>query len=268
MPPGMSTNFAAIIGAAPDRPLIIGHRGTMGTAPENTMVSFAEGVAAGADIIEFDVQLSGDGRVIVMHDERVDRTTAGSGFVRDMELRALKSLDAGSKFGAQFAGEKVPTLEEMFAWARGQKARSGRPLLLAVEIKQFKKRCTGIVRATLDLISRHEMSGRCLVISFDAESVSEAAQNVRSGPDGFPAAGLLCYKMDFDLVAKALTIGARAILPRWNLVDDGLVRRAHESGLLVATWVVNEPPEFLRLAGLGVDVIGTNYPAVMRKILK
>src|SRR6266478_1214331 len=93
--------------------LIIGHRGAMGYAPENTLASFEEGVRRGGDLIEMDVQLSGDGEVVVMHDTSVDRTTDGEGLVRDMPWKKLRSLDAGAWFGPEFGRQYVPSLSDV-----------------------------------------------------------------------------------------------------------------------------------------------------------
>jgi len=84
---------------------VIGHRGAMGYAPENTLVSFEEGIRRGADLLEMDVQLSADGEVVVMHDTSVDRTTDGAGFVRDLPWKKLKTFDAGIWFGPDHSGQ-------------------------------------------------------------------------------------------------------------------------------------------------------------------
>src|SRR5919197_4354903 len=101
------------------RPLVVGHRGAMGYAPENTLASFELAVEQGADVVELDVHLSRDGQVVVIHDEQLDRTTDGRGLVGDRTLDELKRLDAGSWFDPRFAGQRIPTLHEVLAWASG-----------------------------------------------------------------------------------------------------------------------------------------------------
>ena len=93
---------------------MVAHRGASGLAPENTLAAFRKALEVGADAFELDVRLTRDGRAVVMHDRRVDRTTTGRGLVGTHTLEELKSLDAGSWYGAEFAGEEVPTLEEVF----------------------------------------------------------------------------------------------------------------------------------------------------------
>src|ERR1043166_3256151 len=108
---------------------VVGHRGAMGHCPENTMASFERGLELGADWIELDVHLTRDGGLAVMHDETVDRTTGGHGRVQDYTLAERKRLDAGAWFGPAYAGQRVPTLDEVLDWARGRDA------ILDIEIK-------------------------------------------------------------------------------------------------------------------------------------
>ncbi|MEK7278389.1 MAG: glycerophosphodiester phosphodiesterase family protein, partial [Chloroflexota bacterium] len=98
----------------PRTPAVIAHRGASAAAPENTLTAFTSAAALGADAVELDVKLSKDGVPIIMHDPTVDRTTDGRGRVADLTLAALKRLDAGAKKDAKFAGERVPTLAEVF----------------------------------------------------------------------------------------------------------------------------------------------------------
>src|SRR5512136_1224893 len=97
-----------------DRPLNIGHRGASAAAPQNTLAAFRKAMELGADGVELDVQLSADGAVVVIHDFTVDKATDGTGRVAAKTLAELKALDAGSRFSPQFAGERIPTLAEVF----------------------------------------------------------------------------------------------------------------------------------------------------------
>lgn len=99
---------------------MVGHRGTVRFAPENTLTAFDKAIAMGARIVEMDVRMTADGHFVVMHDARVDRTTDGAGAVSDMTLAEIKALDAGSWFGAEFAGERVPTLAEALKHVKGR----------------------------------------------------------------------------------------------------------------------------------------------------
>ena len=103
-------------------PFLIAHRGCSATFPENTLVAFEAALDAGSEVLECDVQMSRDGVPIVMHDPRLDRTTSGSGAVRDLAWDQIRELDAGytARFGASFAAQRVPRLEELFDLAKGR----------------------------------------------------------------------------------------------------------------------------------------------------
>src|SRR4051812_30983838 len=91
---------------------VIGHRGGRALAPENTLAAFRNAIRLGADYVEVDIRETSDGELVLMHDRTVDRTTNGKGAVKDLDFATIRALDAGSKFAPQYAGEKVPTLEE------------------------------------------------------------------------------------------------------------------------------------------------------------
>src|SRR5512136_1133404 len=130
---------------APGAPVLrVGHRGARGHAPENTLASFDLAVEMGVSAVETDLHLSKDGEVVLIHDHTVDRTTDGHGFVKDMTLRELKQLDAGSWYDARFAGEQIPTLSELLDWARG---RVG----VAIEIKNGPIYYAGIAEKVIRL---------------------------------------------------------------------------------------------------------------------
>src|SRR5215831_7802802 len=98
--------------------LVIAHRGASGHAPENTMAAFRKAVALGATFIETDLQLSRDARFVAIHDDTVNRTTNGHGRVQELSLTDLRKLDAGSWFGSEFTGERIPTLEEILEYSK------------------------------------------------------------------------------------------------------------------------------------------------------
>jgi glycerophosphoryl diester phosphodiesterase len=103
-----------------EKVICVAHRGGAGCAPENTPAAFKKAIALGADMVECDIHLSKDGHMVVIHDDRLDRTTNGKGLVREKTLAELKALDAGSWYGGEFAGEKISTLEELLDLAQGK----------------------------------------------------------------------------------------------------------------------------------------------------
>src|SRR5918998_577244 len=138
---------------SPGRARVFGHRGAMGYAPENTFASFALAVEQGVDAIELDVHLTADDEVVVIHDHHLERTTSGRGLVREHTLAEIRALDAGSRFDARFAGERVPTLAEVLDWARDR-------CVLDVEIKGGPAPYPDIAAHVVDLIRRHQMAER------------------------------------------------------------------------------------------------------------
>jgi glycerophosphoryl diester phosphodiesterase len=229
--------------------LKIAHRGAAGTRPELTEVAFERAIELGADMIELDCQMTRDGAVVVIHDERLERTTNGSGRVRDHTLRELKALDAGRWFSPAFAGEELLTLEEAIAVLRGK-------VELNLEIKgedgpgRLEIQCVGIVRSL-------RFFEQTVFSSFEPSRmrrVRDLAEDARIGvlmDDG--------ARWD-DAIALAADLGAEALHPARSLVDAAAVARAHERGLEVRVWPVNRPADMEALAAMGVDGIFTDFP--------
>ena len=131
---------------------LVGHRGAMGHAPENTMASYTLAQHMGAEFVECDVHLSRDKEVIVMHDERVERTTNGAGLIKDLSLKQIKKLDAGAWFARKFKGEKVPTLHDLLSWARHKTSKRGYQMGVAIEIKNEPVRYLEIAERLIEVI--------------------------------------------------------------------------------------------------------------------
>lgn len=240
---------------APGAPLLrVGHRGARGHAPENTMASFAMGAAMGVDAVETDVQLSQDGEVVLIHDQTVDRTTDGHGFVGDMTLAQLKGLDAGGWYDRAFSGERIPTLDELLAWA---KDRVG----VAIEIKNGPIYYPGIAAKTIDLLRRHGMERQAILISFDHLVLREAK---RIAPE--IAAGILYVGGLVDAVAAARAALADSLNPHWAYVTPELVHTAHAAGLAISPWNPNDLATLRTLSEMGVDSAGTDYPELFDQL--
>ncbi|MHB8526267.1 MAG: glycerophosphodiester phosphodiesterase [Candidatus Acidiferrales bacterium] len=229
------------------RPWVIGHRGAPGHAPENTMASFRRAVELGATFIETDLRLSHDARFVAMHDATLDRTTNGRGLVRDFTLEQLRELDAGSWLAPEFAGERIPTIEEIFEFSGEADA------VFYLEIKH--EGTWGIHHAMAEALRSSKEAGRCVVISFDARTL----ENLRR-LDTMLMMGLLFETQMPNAIEKAQSIGARQILPRADLVTRELVEEAHRADMQVATWTVNQPEQMRAVIAAGVNGIMTDYP--------
>jgi len=229
--------------------LSIGHRGASGYAPENTLAAFQRAMELGADAVELDVQLTRDEQVVVIHDYRVDRTTDGRGAVRRLLLDELKRLDAGSWFSQKFQGEKIPTLHEVLAFAKGK-------MLLNIELKKTPEP-EMLVLAVRSLLQEFSMTRDCLVTSFDKKAVEEVMKQM---PD--VRCGLLFEKFSREYLAG----GWSFLAPRSEAVDKRLCDAAEKAKKQLLTWTVNDVDEMQRLVNLGVGRIITNYPDQAKKV--
>ena len=237
----------------------IAHQGASTAAPPNTLAAFEKAVELGADGIEFDVHLSADGVPVVIHDFTVDGTTDGSGRVTDMTLAQLKQLDAGSHFDPAFAGERIPTLEEVLEAV-------GSRLLLDIELKCFSLRNAGLERAVIAQVERHSLSDRVLLSSFNPFSLRRAKRIAPHIPVGLLYSPRLPLPLRRAWLAPVVPHEARH--PEHTMVDAHYMAWARRRGYRVNTWTVNDPDEMRRLIDLGVDGIITDVPDVLHNVLE
>ncbi|MBK8576505.1 MAG: glycerophosphodiester phosphodiesterase [Elusimicrobia bacterium] len=235
--------------------LIIGHRGAMGHGPENTRAAFEAGLRCGAGAVECDVHLSKDGRLVVIHDDRVDRTTNGRGAVAGKTWVELRLLDAGAWFGKEFVGERVWRLEDLLGWAKRRRTRFKKPLQLIIEIKAKPRSPARIADRVVAVLRSAGMVRRAIVISFNhAEAARAKALCPRL------RTGLLFSQTPRDLPRRMARTHADAVFPRFALVTPEFMQAARHQGWYVGTWTVNEIPDMKRLVGLRVNAIASNFP--------
>jgi glycerophosphoryl diester phosphodiesterase len=239
--------------------LNIAHRGASAAAPPNTLAAFEKAIELGADGIEFDVQLSNDGIPVIIHDFAVDATTDGSGQVADLTLAQLRQLDAGSTFDPAFAGEHIPTLEEVLQCVGGR-------LLLNIELKTTSWRDNGLEQAVVAQVKQHSLGSRVLLSSFNPFSLRRAKKIAPHIPAGLLTAPNLPLPLRRAWLAFLAPHEARH--PQYKMVDEHYVAWAQRRGYRVNVWTVNEPDEMRRLIGLGVDGIITDVPAVLCRVLE
>ena len=240
---------------------VIAHRGASGVAPENTLAAFRKAVELGAGFIETDLQLSRDARLVVLHDETLDRTTDGRGPVSAKTLEELRRLDAGRWFRpsnhetAHFAGEHIPTIEEILAFGREHE------IGLHLEIKPEGP--SGAEHAIVGALHACGEVARSVVISFDVSTLKRVRQL-----DPLVMTGFLYSDRSADAVTKAVNAGARQLLPRADRVTRELVGNAHAHDLKVVAWTANDPEEMQKLIAAGVDGIITDYPDRLVELLR
>jgi len=239
------------------RPLNIAHRGASAAAPPNTLAAFRRAAELGADGVELDVHLSADGVPVVIHDFTVDATTDGTGPVAGLTLAQLKQLDAGSTFDPAFAGERIPTLEEVLEMEER--------LFINVELKATGLRDSGLERAVTALIKRCGARDRVLFSSFNPFSLRRARKLAPHIPAG------LLYAPDLPLPLRRAWLAPlaphEARHPEHTMVDARYMAWARRRGYRVNTWTVDDPEEMRRLIRLGVDGIITNVPDVLHDVL-
>ena len=231
------------------------HRGASGYFPENTRHAFIKAVEMGCDGIETDVQMTKDGVLVLIHDERLDRTTTGTGLVKDYSYSELCSLDAGLWYGASFAGAKIPTAVELFLLARDT------GISLDLEIKNGIIQYEGIEEKLIELIYCYSLQERVILSSFNHNSMvrcKEIAPDLKTG--------LLYMEGLYRPSLYARTTRADALHPYFYSINEEIIREAHLEGLLVNTFTVNDPTTMQRLVQIGVDGIITNYPDRLRSV--
>ncbi len=237
------------------KPLVIGHRGAGGHAPENTLAAFRRGLELGSDGVECDVHLSADGRLVVIHDATVDRTTDGKGRVGDLTLSELKALDAGSWFGDGFRAERLPTLEEVFEVVREAGRERGRPCWLFVELKHGRDVYPGIEEELMRAIAHSGLAAQTAVISFDHRAIAK----LRELDPALRTAALYDAR-PVNSAALARSAGAGWIGPAVKWVDALEVAQARAAGLEVFVWTANQEEAMRRVLQLGVTAVGSDYP--------
>ena len=236
---------------------VVAHRGASGHAPENTMAAFRRAVEMGARFIETDLHLTRDARVVAIHDPTLDRTTNGHGLVDSLSIKEVRALDAGSWYsspGGSFAGERVPTLDEILQFARET------DVIFFLEIKSDAT--WGVEHAVVAALRDTGEAARVIILSFDPATLLSVNRLDQTMMTGF-----LCEHPSNDLVERTVRAGARQIVPRGDLVTPDLVTKAHQAGLQVVAWTINEPDQMRRLIAAGVDGIMSDYPDRLVSVL-
>jgi len=225
--------------------MVIAHRGASSYAPENTLAAFDLALQMGVRQIELDVHSSRDDHIVVIHDDTVDRTTNGSGLVASQTLAELRQLDAGAWFGATFAGERIPTFEEVLARYQGR-------VHLHVELKGHTP---SLAQRTAELIRQHGMVGQVTITSFQQVRLEE----IRTAAPELPS-GWLVGDVSDAVIAQARAMGVAQLCPRANTVTTELVRRLHAEGFVVRAWGVTTEELMQQVVQAGADGMTVNFP--------
>lgn len=227
------------------------HRGASGHAPENTLASFRLAMEMGAEMCELDVQQTADNRLVVMHDDTLNRTTSGRGALSERTLAELQEYDAGSWFDARCAGEKLPALEDVIALVRGKTQ-------LNIEVKMHGRE-RDLAALVVETIRRESFEQECVVTSFDWKIADEIKSLAPDLPVGYIFGWREFAEEIFDGPADLLSA-------HYSLVDAAFLSRARDAGKKVHVWTVNYKWLMRRLLKLGVDGIITNYPERLQEV--
>ena len=246
----------SILPGSLEYPLVIAHRGAAGLAPENTMSAFHTALEVGADAIELDVRLTRDGRVVVLHDRRLERTTSGRGPVGIHTLQELKALDAGSWFGAEFRDERVPTLEEVFEAMPGE-------FPIYVEMKARGYGARALAMKVVDITRRYNRRDHTLVASFNPLALAI----LRAVDPRIFRGYIWSRKHPLPLRARWLSPMAK---PHWLAPDRGSITpeslaKFHAQGKPVAAWDLDTGTDMVRLREMGLDAVVTDSPDVLAR---
>ncbi|ALC85419.1 glycerophosphodiester phosphodiesterase [Bacillus sp. FJAT-22090] len=231
----------------------VAHRGATGYAPENTIAAFDLAVDMKADYIEIDVQRSKDGELVLIHDTTVDRTTDGTGKVGDLTFEQLRSLDAGSWKGEQFAGEPIPTFEEILDRYHGK-------IGILIELKA-PELYPGIEEQVAEVLKERNLdkpqNEKIIIQSFNFESVKRVDQLLPKVPVGV----LTSNRADTTLEAlQEFSTYADWFNPSYGIVTEELVNQVHSQGMQIGSWTVRSQEAADFLFEMGVDAIISDYP--------
>jgi glycerophosphoryl diester phosphodiesterase len=240
---------------------LFGHRGYSALAPENTLAAFSVLLEHRIPGVELDVQLTRDGRVVVIHDENVKRVTGLDALVQDCPASELRGLDAGVWFDKSFRGERIPLLDEVFELL-------GDKVYYDVELKWGQHRSGGLEEAVLERIHSHKLEDRCLISSFNPYCIRTTQ---RLAPD-IPTAHIYSKHSSIPLLLRhgeaRLAVPTPFMKPRSNqvnLISSFLIRRVFKSEIL--TWTVDDPQEATHLVHLGVRGLISNHPGKIKAVL-
>ncbi len=234
-------------------PLIVAHRGFSAIAPENTFSAFKSAIRLKADMIELDVQSTKDGTPVVIHDSKVDRTTNGTGKVKNFYLWSLRELDAGSWFDSKYKGEKIPTLEEALKFINGK-------IPVNIEIKSSSIKITEKVIAT---VYEADMEEKVLISSFDPRVLRKIKRLKVQIPTGF----LYHYPVYFNPVKTLENLGVAVFIHNFKFTNPKLVKKIHDAGFKIFVYTVNKPADIEKMINFGVDGIITDDIRTARYIL-
>lgn len=230
---------------------IYAHRGCSGAYPENTLIAFRAAAKLPIAGVEIDVHLTKDGEIVVIHDEKVNRTTDGKGYVKEMTLKEIKELDCGSWFSEEWSGEKIPTLDEVFDIFEHTDHR------LNIELKSDVFPYDGLADQVIELAAKRGFLNRVLISSFNHEDIQTVVQGKKV------EAAILTFEVLVDAYDYARVIGTKRIHVSLPSAFRRMTTDALRKGAIVYAYTVNDVSYAEELQKIGVHGIFTDYPEKM-----
>ena len=232
------------------------HRGFSGKYPENTMLAFEKAVEIGADGAELDVQLTKDGEVVIIHDETIDRTTDGKGYVVDYTYEELSKFDASYIYTGKRGFNKIPTLKEYFELVKDL------DFVTNIELKTGINQYLGIEEKVYKLIKEYKLKKKVIISSFNHFSILRMKKIAPELKCGF-----LSEDWIIDAGAYTASHGIECFHPRFNNLIPEVVEELKKNNIEINTWTVNKEEDIKDLINKGIDILIGNYPDLVKKII-
>jgi glycerophosphoryl diester phosphodiesterase len=238
--------------------LNIAHRGFSGKYPENTMLAFKKAVEEKCDGIETDLNVTKDGVIVICHDETVDRTTNDKGYIKDYTYKELNKFDAGIKFGENFKGEKIVSIDELLDYMKDKN------MLLNLELKNGLVHYEDLEKKIIEKIYEYKLRDNVILSSFNHYSMLKVKQY-----DETIKTGLLYCANLYNVHEYGKKLKADALHPYYpSVMNKDIVTQIKESGLTINTYTVNKEEDMEALIDLEIDGIITNHPDKLNRVLQ
>ena len=245
------------------QPLVIAHRGNAVTAPENTLAAYHQAFKDGADMIETDVNISKDGHLVIIHDSTLNRTTNLSGNVHDFTLEELRSADAGIQFGANFKGERIPTIDEAFLFS-GQ-----HQMPMCFEVKGLgSERSFVIAKKLVEYIGKYNAFDKIFLSSYYHDALAEAK---KMAPQLMLAPERLPDDVEPDIneaLRQATSLEAEVLQIHYRYLYPDVLRSLHDAGIAVWVWPTTLQDEIMPAIKAGADAVMGDNPALAKLLVK
>lgn len=233
---------------------VFAHRGFKGYYPENTLLAFKKAIDIGADGIELDVQLTSDNEIVIIHDETIDRTTNGTGFVTDFNYKDLSKFNASINF-PKYGFNNIPTFEEYCNLVKDTN------IITNIELKTGKNEYLGIEAKVFDLIKKYHLEKKIIISSFNHYSILRMK---KIAP--FLKYGLLSETWIIDAGKYTKNLGVQCYHPCYQNMTDSIVKEIKNEGIEINVYTVNDEKSIREMFDKKIDTIIGNYPDLALKI--